>query len=216
MPDSTQPGSQRGAVFLSHAREDTASAQRIAEALRSNGVEVWFDQNELRGGDSWDAKIRLQIRECALFMPVISAHTQERHEGYFRRKWKLGAERTHDMAAGVAFVVPVAIDDTSEQAAIVPDEFLRIQWMRLAGALPTAQFVDQARRLLGSPLLGVVDLDQRHASRIAQACDFHRIGAGLQREEQRGIGAAGRQRECPGLCEGRAELRRRTRAGAPA
>ncbi len=150
MPDSTQTGPPKGAVFLSYAREDTAPAQRVAEALRSNGVEVWFDQNELRGGESWDAKIRRQIRECALFMPVVSARTQERHEGYFRREWKLGAERTHDMATGVAFIVPVAIDETSEQAAIVPDEFLRIQWMRLAGALPTAQFVEQVKRLLGS------------------------------------------------------------------
>src|ERR1017187_6229700 len=85
MPDSTQTAPHRGPVFLSYAREDTAPAQRIAEALRSNGVEVWFDQNELRGGDSWDAKIRRQIKECALFIPVISALTQERHEGYFRR-----------------------------------------------------------------------------------------------------------------------------------
>ena len=30
------------AVFLSYAREDTASAQRIADALRSHGVEVWL------------------------------------------------------------------------------------------------------------------------------------------------------------------------------
>jgi serine/threonine-protein kinase len=84
-------------------------------------------------------------------MPVISARSQERHEGYFRREWKLGAERTHDMAAGMPFIVPVAIDDTNELAAIVPDEFLRIQWMRLAGALPTPQFVDQVKHLLGSP-----------------------------------------------------------------
>jgi hypothetical protein len=56
-------------------------AQRMTEALRSNGVEVWFDQDELRGGDSWDARIRRQIRECALLMPIISARTQERHEG---------------------------------------------------------------------------------------------------------------------------------------
>ena len=34
------------AVFLSYAREDTAAAQRIAEALRSHGVEVWFEQHE--------------------------------------------------------------------------------------------------------------------------------------------------------------------------
>src|SRR5271163_1585557 len=129
------------AVFLSYASQDAEAVLRICESLRAAGVEVWFDQNELRGGDSWDAKIRRQIRECALFMPVISARTQERHEGYFRREWKLGAERTHDMAAGVAFIVPVAVDATSEQAAIVPDEFLRIQWIRLEGALPTTQFV---------------------------------------------------------------------------
>jgi hypothetical protein len=32
---------------------------------------VWFDESELRGGDAWDAKIRRQINECALFMPII-------------------------------------------------------------------------------------------------------------------------------------------------
>ena len=37
------------AVFLSYAREDTDAARRIAEALRGFGLEVWFDQSELRG-----------------------------------------------------------------------------------------------------------------------------------------------------------------------
>ena len=58
------------AVFLSYARDDAAAARRIAEALRASGLEVWFDENELRGGDSWDQKIRRQIKECALFVPV--------------------------------------------------------------------------------------------------------------------------------------------------
>lgn len=30
------------------------AAQRICEALRTAGIEVWFDQSELRGGDAWD------------------------------------------------------------------------------------------------------------------------------------------------------------------
>ncbi len=63
------------AVFLSYAREDAEAAKRIAEALRAFGVEVWFDQNELRGGDSWDNKIRGQIKSCALFIPLVSACT---------------------------------------------------------------------------------------------------------------------------------------------
>ncbi|MSU48625.1 MAG: TIR domain-containing protein [Opitutus sp.] len=41
-----------GAVFLSYAHEDMAVALRIADALRGAGLEVWLDQNELRGGDT--------------------------------------------------------------------------------------------------------------------------------------------------------------------
>ena len=64
------------AVFLSYASQDAVAAQRICAALRAAGAEVWFDQNELVGGDAWDAKIRGQIKECALFVPIISAATQ--------------------------------------------------------------------------------------------------------------------------------------------
>ncbi len=148
---STGYGLTHRAVFLSYAREDTAAAQRIGDALRSQGVEVWFDQSELRGGDAWDQKIRRQIKECALFMPVISARTQERGEGYFRLEWKLAVERTHLIAEGVPFLAPVVVDATTEGGALVPAEFLRVQWTRLPGSLPTPQFVEQVRRILEAP-----------------------------------------------------------------
>jgi TolB-like protein/cytochrome c-type biogenesis protein CcmH/NrfG len=138
------------AVFLSYAREDSGAARRIAEALRAAGLEVWFDENELRGGDAWDAKIRQQIDACALFIPLISAHTQERSKGYFRLEWKLAVDQTHLLAAGVPFIAPVAIDDTKEAGALVPPEFMKVQWTRLPGALPTPEFVAQVKRLLGA------------------------------------------------------------------
>src|SRR5271156_173031 len=95
------------AVFLSYASQDSDAARRICEALRAGGIEVWFDQRELRGGDAWDQKIRKQIRDCALFVPIISAHTQARPEGYFRLEWKLAVDRSHLMAAEKAFLLPV-------------------------------------------------------------------------------------------------------------
>jgi hypothetical protein len=72
------------AVFLSYASQDAAAARRICEALTAGGIEVWFDQSELRGGDLWDQKIRQQIRDCALFIPIISVNAASRLEGYFR------------------------------------------------------------------------------------------------------------------------------------
>ena len=140
-----------GAVFISYAREDGEAARRIAEALRAFGVEVWFDLSELRGGDAWDVKIRKQIRECTLFIPVISANTQQREEGYFRREWRLAVDRTHDMAENRAFFVPVLVDATKESAANVPEQFLKAHCTRLPGGEPTPQFVEQVKRLLSGP-----------------------------------------------------------------
>ena len=72
-------------------------------------------------------------------------------EGYFRREWKLGVERTHDMAGGVAFIAPVVIDDTPESAALVPEEFMRYQWTRLPHGVPTPEFVGQVKKLIEAP-----------------------------------------------------------------
>jgi hypothetical protein len=58
--------------------------KRFARPLRAAGIEVFLDQSELRGWEAWDQKIRLELHDCALFIPVISAHTASRHEGYFR------------------------------------------------------------------------------------------------------------------------------------
>jgi hypothetical protein len=145
------------AVFLSYASQDADAAKRICEALRAAGIEVWFDRNELVGGDAWDAKIRKQIKECALFVPVISAHANARLEAYFRREWKLAVDRTHDMAEEKAFLVPVVIDATSEATASVPGRFREVQWTRLPGGETPPAFCTRLRALLasvGGPELG--------------------------------------------------------------
>jgi adenylate cyclase len=143
------------AVFLSYASQDALAAQRICDALRAAGIEVFLDQSELRGGDVWDQKIRREIHDCALFIPVISANTASRHEGYFRLEWDLADQRTHMMARNRVFIVPVCLDATHETGADVPESFRRAHWTRLpAGETPSA-FVERVRRLVSpEPLHG--------------------------------------------------------------
>jgi TolB-like protein/tetratricopeptide (TPR) repeat protein len=138
----------RQAVFLSYASQDTDAARRIHDALRAAGIEVWFDQSELRSGDAWDTAIRRQVQECALFIAVISANTNARSEGYFRREWNLAVRRMLDMADDQPFLLPVLIDDTAEPAARVPDRFRERQWARLPGGEVAAGFVERVARLL--------------------------------------------------------------------
>ena len=144
----SEPSTTPRAVFLSYAREDAEAAARIAGALRGFGIEVWFDQSELRGGDAWDAKIKKQIRECALFIALVSGHSQRREEGYFRREWLLAVERKRDMAESRVFILPVIVDATKEADANVPEQFLKAHFTRLPGGEPTPQFVEVVKRLL--------------------------------------------------------------------
>jgi TolB-like protein/Tfp pilus assembly protein PilF len=142
------PSAPTGAVFLSYASQDAEPARKICDALRAAGIEVWFDRSELRGGDAWDQKIRRQIKSCALFLPVISEHTHERAEGYFRLEWKLAVDRSHLIMANKAFLVPVVIDQTTDGDENVPDKFREVQWTRLpAGDTPPA-FVRRIEQLL--------------------------------------------------------------------
>ena len=136
------------AVFLSYASQDAAAAQRICEALRAAGIEVWFDQSALRGGDVWDQAIRKQIKTCVLFIPVISRHTHEREEGYFRLEWKLAVDRSQLMTTNKAFLLPVVVDDTREDDENVPDRFKDIHWTRLPAGEASPAFVERVRRLV--------------------------------------------------------------------
>ena len=147
LPHPIDPPRPARSVFLSYASEDRQAARAIRDALAGLGLEVWYDESELNGGDAWDHKIRRQIRECDFFMPLISARTEARHEGYFRREWRLAVERTLDMADDHVFLLPIVIDDTGEIGACVPEKFLTVQWMRLPGGTPTSAFETLCRRL---------------------------------------------------------------------
>jgi hypothetical protein len=142
------PPRAKPTVFLSYASEDRRAAQVIRDALPGFGLEVWYDESDLVGGDAWDQKIRGQIRACDYFMPVISAHTEARHEGYFRREWRLAVERTLDMADDHVFLLPVVIDATSESGARVPERFRSVQWLRLPQGQPTEALEALCRRLV--------------------------------------------------------------------
>ena len=156
-------------VFLSYASQDAEAAQKICDALRAAGIDVWVDQSELRGGDAWDQSIRKQIKICALFVPIISKHTHERAEGYFRLEWKLAVDRSHLITSHKAFLLPVVIDETSEEEEHVPDKFREVQWTRLpAGETPPA-FVERVRRLLSPEALHAPTTPQVAAGQIPRA-----------------------------------------------
>ena len=140
MPDS--------AVFISYAREDLGAVQRLKATLDARGIRTWFDVERLEGGDDYDRKIQRNIARCSFFIPVVSATTQRRLEGYFRREWSYAIDRTRNMAEGSIFLLPVCIDAIDPSSAHVPDRFQALHFTAAPNGEPPAAFVARLEELL--------------------------------------------------------------------
>ncbi|MEO8675631.1 MAG: toll/interleukin-1 receptor domain-containing protein, partial [Casimicrobiaceae bacterium] len=138
------------AVFISYAREDLAAVQKLKAGLDAAGVRTWFDLERLEGGDDYDRKIQRNIGRCSYFIPIVSAATERRLEGYFRREWSYAIDRARNIAEGAIFILPVTVDDTNGGAAQVPDKFKAVHFTRLSGGEVTPEFAQRLREFLSS------------------------------------------------------------------
>jgi hypothetical protein len=116
--------------------------------LESSGVSVWFDKHTLKAGEHWEMEIDRNINNCSLFIPLISANTENTVESYFWREWRLATERASRFAPGTPFILPVVIDETRQYGDTGARIFRDVQWSRLPNGEPTAAFVDSVRQLV--------------------------------------------------------------------
>jgi hypothetical protein len=133
------------AVFISYAREDLPAVQQIKAGLEAAGITTWFDMDRLEAGDDYDRKIQRNIARCSYFIPVVSANTQRRLEGYFRREWSYALDRVRNMADGAIFILPVTVDATQAGDALVPDKFKALHFNQLPGGEVPAEFAERLR-----------------------------------------------------------------------
>jgi TIR domain-containing protein/SIR2-like protein len=136
------------AVFVSYAREDLAAVQKLKAGLDAAGVTTWFDLERLESGDDYDLKIQRNIARCSYFIPIVSATTERRLEGYFRREWSYALDRARNISEGALFILPVSIDDTDAGAAHVPERFKALHFTRLPGGDVSPEFAQRLKDLL--------------------------------------------------------------------
>jgi len=60
-----------GRLFLSHASEDAETIKELANQLRTAGVDVWLDLDEIKPGDNWMECLESGLRECDSFAVYV-------------------------------------------------------------------------------------------------------------------------------------------------
>jgi hypothetical protein len=145
LPAATMP---KGAIFISYARENEQAVKQLKADLEKEGCLVWYDRERLKPGVNWHNTLEDEVtRRCALFLSVISRHTESEEESYFHLERNWARDRFKRFSDGGQFYIPVVIDDSPTQSQREPREFRHIQATRLPGGVAPPEFSEHLRQL---------------------------------------------------------------------
>lgn len=101
-------------MFLSHNAADKAVARRLGAQMRLSGADVWFDEWEIRAGDSIPGKVNQALETVDTVVLLWSSDAD-------RSKWVRAEFETalaRGMEDGSLRVIPVLLDDTPVPALL--------------------------------------------------------------------------------------------------
>ncbi|MFH1110759.1 MAG: TIR domain-containing protein [Planctomycetota bacterium] len=110
-------------VFLSHSSKDKAVVRAVAERLRADGLRVWFDEWEIKAGDSIPAKLEEGLEHSRVLVLCMSASAfgsdwTQLEAGTFRFRDPLNQERRF---------IPLRLDDAPIKGSLA--QFFYINWL---------------------------------------------------------------------------------------
>jgi hypothetical protein len=98
------------AVFISYAREDSDSAERLYNELKNAGFKPWLDKHNVIAGQDWKKEIRNAIENSRYFVPLFSSSSVKKI-GYIQNEFKYALEVFERYPPGIIFYIPVRLDD---------------------------------------------------------------------------------------------------------
>ncbi|MBI2333816.1 MAG: TIR domain-containing protein [Chloroflexi bacterium] len=105
-------------AYISYSRRDSEFVQRLAERLKSAGVEIWLDAEQISPGAEWTKEIEQGIQNSDAYIFVLSPDSLK-SELLFR-ELKLAVSNGKRM-------IPIVIRDV--EAKEVPIELARLNWI---------------------------------------------------------------------------------------
>jgi TIR domain len=94
-------------VFISHTAQDTDWARSFAQALQQRGVSVWFDEFDVRPGESLRDALESGLRSSDVLVALLDADSPSRPNLFFELGAAIG------MGKRVVPIVPKGMDPST-------------------------------------------------------------------------------------------------------
>ena len=106
---------QQGQLFISYAREDKPLVAGVVRGLRQLGKDVWLDE-QMHAGQAWWDEILEHVRDCDVFLQVISRAALESEACDRERKYARGLGKP---------LLPILVDDVD--TSLLPADLAVLQ-----------------------------------------------------------------------------------------
>ncbi len=113
-------------IFISYAREDGETAQKLYSDLVGNDLPAWLDKEKLDPGVRWKAAIRSEIDDSGYFIALLSGHSVDKR-GYVQKELRQAIDILEEHPDHHIFIVPIRIDDCTPTHELLSD----LQWLDL-------------------------------------------------------------------------------------
>lgn len=97
-------------IFLAHASEDKPFVRKLYKTLKENGLNPWFDEEDLPPGVQWDKYIQKVIRESTFFIICFSKQSLKK-TGYVQKEIRTALAFFEQKPPNSIYLIPALIDD---------------------------------------------------------------------------------------------------------
>ncbi len=155
-------------VFLSHSSRDKDVIRELAERLKRDGLRVWFDQWEIKPGDSIPSKIEEGLEHSRVLVLCMSANAfgsdwSQLEAGTFRFRDPLNKDRRF---------VPLRLDDAPIKGSLA--QFLYINWLLQDREQEYPKLLESCRQLVKPAALEPQVTGEKIAEKAIQLANKYR------------------------------------------
>lgn len=112
-------------VFLCYAHADKPKVRELYRYLKRRGINPWFDEEHLVGGQDWQVEIPKALATSDAIVICLTKNSIDR-EGYIQKEIKFALDKALEMPEGRIFLIPVKFEECE-----VPFTLSRYQWVDL-------------------------------------------------------------------------------------
>src|SRR5690242_20572022 len=105
-------------IFISYSRKDLKFVQNLVDSLKAQGINPWFDLEDIRPAVQWQQEILIAVQACHNFIYVLSPNsvTSEYCE------WELNHALGHNKRIIPVLASPLTMD-------VIPYPIRELNWI---------------------------------------------------------------------------------------